>query len=466
MLLTVLAGSGYGVGAPASASGSIADNDASALQPTITVAATDAAGSETAPNTITFVITRGTVTTGALTLNLSWSGLAGYGTDYAVVASSGTLAPDGSTLTLADGQTSATLTLTPVDDLAVEGAESVVLAIVSGAGYAVGSPGSATASIADNDVAALPTLTATATDANGSETAPNTITFVLTRATATGTAFMANLQWAGTAGYGTDYTVSASAGTLAANGSTLTFAVGQITATLTLTPIDDVAVEGTESVLLTVMAGAGYTVGSPSAASGSIADNDVPQLYVDDLTVVEGDKNTSLALITVRLSAISTTPISVTLSTVAGTALATKDFTATTTTLTFNPGVVQLTFQVKIVGDKVKEATEAFTVVLSGPVGATIADGSATITIVDNDAALMAASVAPAGTQAPQITAAQAAPVLSAAIGLWAAQGLDVLALRGLHLVIADACPAAGPLERRRALVEDEVRAVALTDVA
>ena len=44
---------------------------------------------------------------------------------------------------------------------------------------------------------------------------------------------------------------------------------GQSTATLKATPIDDALIEGPESVTLAVVAGSGYTVGSPANATGS-----------------------------------------------------------------------------------------------------------------------------------------------------------------------------------------------------
>ena len=56
-----------------------------------------------------------------------------------------------------------------------------------------------------------------------------------------------NLTWSGTATYGTDYTVTASGGTLSANGQQLTLASGASTATLTVTPVDDPAAEATET---------------------------------------------------------------------------------------------------------------------------------------------------------------------------------------------------------------------------
>ena len=75
---------------------------------------------------------------------------------------------------------------------------------------------------------------------------------------------------------GTDYIVTATGGTLSANKLQLTLADGVTSATVTATPVDDTTVEGTETVILTLSAGTGYVVGTPSSASGSITDNDAP----------------------------------------------------------------------------------------------------------------------------------------------------------------------------------------------
>lgn len=89
----------------------------------------------------------------------------------------------------------------------------------------------------------------------------------------------------------------------------------------------------------------------------------------------------------VTLSAPSTTPVTVTLTTVSGTATAGTDFVAKTQTLTFNPGVTSLTFTVSVKGDRLVEPNETFTVVVQGsPTGAVVADGTGVVTIQDNDA--------------------------------------------------------------------------------
>jgi Calx-beta domain len=101
---------------------------------------------------------------------------------------------------------------------------------------------------------------------------------------------------------------------------------------------------------------------------------------------VERFGHASLAAFTVTLDAPSASPVTVQFTTTTGTALAGSDFTATSGTLTFAPGQTSRTILVPTVNDDVPEPTETFTVTLSNPAGATIAAGTATGTIKDDDA--------------------------------------------------------------------------------
>jgi hypothetical protein len=53
----------------------------------------------------------------------------------------------------------------------------------------------------------------------------------------------------------------------------LTLASGATSAVIPLTPVDNTSIEPSESVTLTLTSGTGYTVGTPSTATGTIADN-------------------------------------------------------------------------------------------------------------------------------------------------------------------------------------------------
>lgn len=88
----------------------------------------------------------------------------------------------------------------------------------------------------------------------------------------------------------------------------------------------------------------------------------------------------------VTLDKASTAPVTVHYVTSNGTAIAGVDYTAASGTVEFAPGVTSRTVHVDILGDVSVETHETLTVTLSNPPsGATIADGTATGTITDDD---------------------------------------------------------------------------------
>ena len=171
-------------------------NDDAVGTPSVTVNATDPSGAETAADPIVFTFTRSGSTTSSLAVNVAWSGSA-TAADYTVRSTAGHW--PARSLTFAAGSATVTVTITPIDDTAVEGAETVTLSVVAGSGYVLGSPSSASGSIADNDTVAPPTVSVTSTDASGSETAPDVITFNVTRTGSTASPLAVNLTFGGTA---------------------------------------------------------------------------------------------------------------------------------------------------------------------------------------------------------------------------------------------------------------------------
>ncbi|HUU82275.1 MAG TPA: Calx-beta domain-containing protein, partial [Phycisphaerae bacterium] len=159
--------------------------------PTVTLSATDADAAEEGQDTGTFTVSRDQ-TSGALVVKYSVGGSAASG-DYEETLSG--------QVTIPDGQASAPITITPVDDSEVEGAETVQLTLTADAAYTIGSPSSDTVTIADNDV--LPTVTLTATDPNAAEEGQDTGTFTVSRDQTSG-ALVVKYSVGGSAGSG-DY---------------------------------------------------------------------------------------------------------------------------------------------------------------------------------------------------------------------------------------------------------------------
>lgn len=111
--------------------------------PTVTLTASDPDAGEPS-NPGTFTISRTGVTTSSLTVNIavSVSSTATSGVDYTAIAT---------TKQIPAGSSSTTVGVTPIDDSLVEGNETVILALQTGMGYAVGTPNSGTVTIADDD---------------------------------------------------------------------------------------------------------------------------------------------------------------------------------------------------------------------------------------------------------------------------------------------------------------------------
>jgi len=237
-------------------------------KPTITVTASDARASEAGldPGTFTFSRTGGS-TAASLTVNYSVSGTATAGSDYTSL---------GTSVTFAAGSSTATKTVTPVDDSLIEPDETIILTLATGTGYTVGGPASATVILTSDDV--LPTVTVTASDTSASEVGLDPGAFTFSRTGDTSAALTVNYRVSGTATAGSDYV---------ALGTSLSFAVGAHTVTKTLTPLDDTEVEADETVILTLAAGDGYSLGSPDSATVTLTSDD--SAPVEDLVIQGGD---------------------------------------------------------------------------------------------------------------------------------------------------------------------------------
>ena len=119
---------------------------------------------------------------------------------------------------------------------------------------------------------------------------------------------------------------------------------------------------------------------------GTITDNDpLPELAVNDVTVTEVDAGTVNANFTVSLNAPSGRPVSVAYATANGTAIAPADYTAVAGTVNLAAGQTTQQVTVAVNADLLDEEDEDFTINLSSPVDATIADPQGLGSITDND---------------------------------------------------------------------------------
>ena len=195
-----------------------------------------------------------------------------------------------------------------------------------------------------------------------------------------------------------DGSATSASGDYVAGSGTITFAAGSTTAVITVFVKGDTTIESDETFGIQLTSAPGFNI-AKGTGTITITNDDLPPLTVSigNATATEGNSGTATVNVPVTLSRASTTTVTVVVTTVAGTAKAGTDFTQKTQTLSFAPGVTSLNFQVAIVGDTVKESTETFTAVALEPDRRRDdRDGHRTVTIVDNDGAMLAASPAPA----------------------------------------------------------------------
>lgn len=110
--------------------------------PALTLTASDPSASEAGLDPGTFTVTRDGDTDASLTVRYTIGGTASAGADYAPLTGS---------IIIPAGNASATITLTPLQDTLVEGPETITLTLSGDPAYTLGSPSSATVTLADND---------------------------------------------------------------------------------------------------------------------------------------------------------------------------------------------------------------------------------------------------------------------------------------------------------------------------
>jgi hypothetical protein len=113
----------------------------------------------------------------------------------------------------------------------------------------------------------------------------------------------------------------------------------------------------------------------------------LPALSINSASLIEGDSGTQVMSFTVSLSVPASGPISVQWSTTDGTARGAppdNDYISAGGTVNFAIGEQQQQIDVTILGDTLPEIDETFFVDLANPIGATIATGRGTGTIVEN----------------------------------------------------------------------------------
>ena len=302
------------------------------------------------------------------------SGTATAGTDYTAITTA-------QTLTFAANETSMDIVVTVLDDAIIEPNETVEVVLANPTGNPVLGLSSALGTILDDDTPGL-----SVADASGSESAGQLVfTVTLDRASAEEVTveYTTSDDTVGPnpATAGTDYTAITTA-------QTLTFAANVTSMDIVVTVADDSAIEPDETFILTLANPTGATIAT-GTATGTIRNDDVPGLSVADAS---GSESAGQLVFTVTLDHASAEEVTVEYTTSDDTvgpnpATAGTDYTAITTaqTLTFAANVTSMDIVVTVTDDSAIEPDETFILTLANPNGATIATGTATGTIRNDD---------------------------------------------------------------------------------
>jgi hypothetical protein len=382
--------------------GSITDNDA---VPGLRIANANVVEGDTGMAELTFDVTLTAVSGRQVTVNYATANNTATLADNDYVMTTGTL-------TFPAGTTSQPIRVLAVGDATDEGNQNffVVLSMPTNATLPPAPPRGVGTII--NDDSPLPNLRIS--DATIAEVGPagtSTLTFTATLSTTSTLPI--------TAAYATtDITAVAGQDYNAATG-TVMFAAGQTSRPITVTVRGDALDEINETLLLTLSNPVNANL-TDDEGTGTITDDDAaPALAISNATVTESDTGASVdTTFTVSLSAASGRSVFVNYTTQAATATSPADFASDSGTLFFAPGETTKTVTVSVEGDLLNEAVETYNVVLSAPVGATIADATGVGTITDNDPlpnVSIAAPAAPteepdAGTIAMTFTVALSTP--------------------------------------------------------
>ena len=238
--------------------------------PTITLAVSPSSVLENGPNNLIYTFTRTGATTNTLTVNYNVAGTATFNNDYTQIGAASFTATTG-TITFAAGSSTKTLTIDPTGDSTPESNETVALTLTTGTGYTIGTTTAVTGTITNDDLGS-PSITLAVSPSSVLENGPNNLIYTFTRTGVTTNALTVNYGVAGTAN-SSDYT-----GATPGTGKTITFAVGASTATLTIDPTGDSTPESNETVALTLATGTGYTIGTTTAVTGTITNDDTAGL--------------------------------------------------------------------------------------------------------------------------------------------------------------------------------------------
>ena len=275
----------------------------------------------------------------------------------------------GGSVSFAAGETSKTITVGVQGDTAVEADEGFTVTLSSPTGAWLGSPAQASGTITNDD----PNVTLAVSPATVTEDGVANLVYTFSRTGPMLAALTVNYTVGGTATLGTDYTGISVTGTT----KSVTFAAGSSTAVVTVDPTADTAIEAAETVSLTLADGMGYNIGTPTAVTGTIRNDDFrSRLSIAATDAVKSEGNIGRTPFTFTLtrtgdlSGVVSVPWSIVGS---GASQADRlDFIGgvlPSGTIRLAPGRQTQTLIVNVLCDRIAEFDEQFTITLGTPLG-------------------------------------------------------------------------------------------------
>ena len=312
------------------------------------------------PVTVNYVTANGTATVA--------------GSDYVAAASK---------LTFAPGETEKTLAVGVLGDTRIESDETFSLVLSNPSGATL-EKATGTATIRNDDVSPpapvlVSVLGSSVVEGNGD---PGAAVFA---------AFTVKLSRVADSAVTVAYKTSDGSATLIENdyvstSGNLTFAVGETTKTVLVPIVGDTKPERDETFSLVLVSAEGVLLERTPARATVIDDDTPPELRVVGVSLSEGNTGSSSASFVITLNRPWTAPIDVTYATSDGSATtADSDYVAAGGTVTFAPGEFEKIVDVSVIGDLRAEIDERFFLDLSSANNATIAEGTGTVVVRNDD---------------------------------------------------------------------------------
>jgi len=297
---------------------------------------------------------------------------ADQGSDYTEISNA--------TLSFADGQASATISVSILNDSVNEDSETFKVTLIKATSQygAINVTGTNphVVTITNDDSSTLGFDSASSKAIEGSS-GTSTHSITISRTDTNGTASVNYATGGGTANAGSDYT---------ATSGTLSFAHGEKTASIDVTIIGDSSTESpdeTFDVTLSNLSGTGNVSLGTSVHSVTILDSNTATLSFASGTGQISESSSPYTINVVRASTSGTASVDYTVSD--GSAVDGNDYTASTSALTFADGEGTKTISVPILNDATSEADETFEITLSNASGATIAGTNPHVVTITDD---------------------------------------------------------------------------------